>query len=72
MDNKIRYTAKYTHHDLKFQSLVEIGQKMWKLVQTDRPIPTYPPNYVCGGYKYIFNIRQWRSTDYWAYDTLGD
>ena len=33
MDNTILYNAKFTHHD---QSLVEIGQKMWKLVWTDR------------------------------------
>ena len=30
MDNKILYTAKFTHHDLKFHKV------WWKLVRTDR------------------------------------
>jgi hypothetical protein len=59
MDNKILHTAKFTHHDLKFHSLVEIGQKMWKLVQTDgqtdRPIPIYPPQTMfVGGIKIFY------------------
>jgi hypothetical protein len=57
MDNKILYTAKFTHPDLKFHK-VEIGQKMWKLVQingqTDSYIPPPPPNYVCGGIIILF------------------
>ena len=62
MDNKILYTAKFT------QSLVEIGQKIWKLVRTDRQTDEQTdrltdrqrgcflytvPKYICGGYNYI-------------------
>jgi hypothetical protein len=42
MDNKILYTAKFTHHDLKFHKVggnrtkdLEVGPDR----QTDRPIP---------------------------------
>ena len=40
MDNKIIYTAKFTHHDLI--NSIKIGQKIWKLVRTDSLIPIYP------------------------------
>ena len=49
MDNKILYTAKFTHHDLNFHKVWWKSDiyKMWKLVradgQTDRPIPIPPP-----------------------------
>jgi hypothetical protein len=52
MDNKILYTAKFTHHDLKFHKVWWKSDKRfgsWS-GQTDRSIPIYPPNYVCGGY----------------------
>ena len=52
MDNKILYTAKFTHHDLKFHKVwwkrtndLEAGPDR----QTGRFLHT-PSNYVCGGY----------------------
>ena len=46
MDNKILYTAKFTHHDLKFHKDwtkdVEVGPDGRTDGQTDRPIPIYP------------------------------
>jgi hypothetical protein len=38
------------------QSLVEIGQKMWKLVRTDRQTDSYipPQTMFAGGYKNTF------------------
>ena len=60
MDNKILYTAKFTHHDLKFHKVWWKSDKRfgsWSGQtdrRTDRPIPIYPPsNYNCGGYNYI-------------------
>ena len=55
MDNKILYTAKFTHHDLKFHKVWWKSDKDLEIDpdtdrQTDRPIPIYPPNYVCRGY----------------------
>ena len=55
MDNKILYTAKFTHHDLKFHKVwwksdKRCGSWFGQMGQTDRPTPIYPPNYVCGGY----------------------
>ena len=56
MDNKTLYTAKFTHHDLKFhKAWWKLDKRFLKLVRTDktdRPIPIYPPpKYVCRGYK---------------------
>ena len=59
MDNKILYTAKFTHHDLKFHKVWGKSDKRcgsWSGQtdrQTDWPIPIYPPNYVCMGYKNV-------------------
>jgi hypothetical protein len=63
MDNTILYTAKFKHHDLKFHKVWWKSNKRfgsWSGQtnrwtdgrtdrKTDRPIPIYPPNYVCGG-----------------------
>jgi hypothetical protein len=57
MDNKILCTAKFTHHDLKFHKAWLTSDKRFESwsgqtdEQTDRPIPIYPPSYVCGGIK---------------------
>jgi hypothetical protein len=57
MDNKILYTAKFTHHDLKFHKVWWKSDKRFGSWsgrtdgQTDRPIPIYPPYVVWGGYK---------------------
>ena len=49
MDNKILYTAKFTQRDLKFHKVwLEIGQKMWKLVRTNRFLYT-PQTMFVGG-----------------------
>jgi hypothetical protein len=50
MDNKILYTAKFTHHDLtKFggnrTKNVEVGPDR----RTDRPIPIYPTQTMFAG-----------------------
>jgi hypothetical protein len=50
MDNKILYTAKFTHHDLKFHKVWWKSDKIfgsWSR-QTDRQADSYIP-YVCGG-----------------------
>ena len=49
MDNKILYTAKFTHHDLKFHKVWWKSDKGFGSCpgqtdgQTDRPIPIYCP-----------------------------
>jgi hypothetical protein len=59
MDNKILYTAKFTHYDLKFIKFggnrtkdVEVGPDRRTDRQTDRQTDRFlyiTPNYVCGG-----------------------
>jgi len=45
MDNKILYTANFTHHDLKFHKVWWKSDKRFGSSSgwTDRPIPIYPP-----------------------------
>ena len=59
MDDKILYTTKFTHHDLKFHKVwwksdKRFGSQFGKTdrrTDRDRPADSYiPPNYVCGGY----------------------
>ena len=56
MDNKILYTAKFTHHDLKFHKVWWKSDKRcgsWS-GQMDRRTGRFlytPQNYACGGYK---------------------
>jgi hypothetical protein len=66
MDSKILYTAKFTHHDLKFHKVWWKSDKRcgsWS-GQTDRPIPIYPSNYVCRGYDYLRKIKSFREAGY--------
>jgi len=62
MDNKILYTAKFTHHDLKFHKVWWKSDKRFgswsgwtdKQTETDRQTGRFlytPPNYVLGGIK---------------------
>jgi hypothetical protein len=55
MDNKILYTAKFTHHDLKFHKDWQKSDKRFESWsgQTDRPIPIYPPKLFLGGINII-------------------
>ena len=53
MDNQILYTAKFTHHDLKFHKVWWKSDKRcgswYGQTETDRPIPIYPPQTMFAG-----------------------
>ena len=62
MDNTILYTAKFTHHDLKFYKVggswtkdVEVGLDRWTDRQTDSYIP--PQTMFAGGIIIIYNVK---------------
>jgi hypothetical protein len=76
MDNKILYTAKFTHYDIKFHKVWWKSDKRFGSwsgqtdSKTDRPIPIYPPpppNFVCREYNYIVAVAffyWWRKLEY--------